>query len=193
MCFEILHITAIECCYNPNIARIHVHTAIFVHPHFTAHFRNVRKNGRQNVPNALSPQKCTRYSRRLVVNVPSIRVIVPSMGSNRPEYTNCTNLTDLTSWTGILGHVVVGSAQQPPSLMSLLSSSVPCRTEIHSITSSPISRIFFTSSSLSREPSSKAFCIPGPKEMAVGPRPLYIATSSLGFHPDRHHKRLLLW
>lgn len=65
--------------------------------------------------------------------------------------------------------------------------------ENYSIASNPISRIILTSSSLSRFPSANAFCIPGPNEMEVGPLRRCIAASSLGFHPDRHQRRLLLW
>ena len=63
----------------------------------------------------------------------------------------------------------------------------------YSNTSRPIFLIFLTSSSLSIAPSANACCNPGPNEIAVGPFPLYIAASSFGFQPERHHNLLLLW
>ena len=62
----------------------------------------------------------------------------------------------------------------------------------YSNTSRPIFFISLTSSSLSIAPSANACCNPGPNEIAVGPFPLYIAASSFGFQPERHHSRLLL-
>ena len=62
----------------------------------------------------------------------------------------------------------------------------------YSNTSRPIFSISLTSSFLSIAPSANACCIPGPNEIAVGPFPLYIAASSFGFQPERHHNLLLL-
>lgn len=94
-----LHICFLKSCtYKPfsyhhllAFARDQLLSAILQFSLSHAHLGNVRKNSLLTTQNALSPQKCTRYSRRLVVNVASMAVIVASTGSNRREYTSCTN------------------------------------------------------------------------------------------------------
>ena len=95
-----LHICVLKSCiYKPFsyhhlliFARDQLLSAILQFSLSHAHLGNVRKSSLLTTQNALSPQKCTRYSRRLVVNVASMAVIVASMGSNRREYTSCTKI-----------------------------------------------------------------------------------------------------